>query len=586
MATKGDMERALREAEEKYRHIFENAIEGIFQASTSGRFTSANPALARLHGYSSPSELIEEVTSIRDQVFLDPERHSELIRLLLQHDAVTNFEARTRRKDGGEQWVSMNVRAFRNDEGRIVFYEGTMEDITQRKEGERALAESEERYRTVIEHSNDGIAFARAGVHEYVNPRFVEMFGYDSPEELIGKPITLIVHPDDRERVVDIHARRWRGQSVPARYEHKGVTKAGATIYVEVSATEVTYRNEPVLLVFLRDISERKRAEEVFLQSHRQLEQLNEAKTKAVNHISHELKTPLAVIQGNVRVLRRRLELESRDGKVEAMLAAIERGLERLFLMEGEADEILRTSGELEAEGLVGELIRLREKVKDLYEVPPEIDATWEGLKKWMDTHVSRIPDAALQVLDLNPFLLQAVEKAGEVAPHRQIHLKAEGTSGARVLMEPTILREVIDGLIRNAIENTPDRGFVTVWLEEKDETVLIHVTDCGVGISEENQQYIFDGLFHTGETERYASRKPYDFDAGGKGLDLLRMKAYAGRFGFGLSVKSTRCRYLPGEGDVCAGDISRCPFCKGDQDCVESGGTTFTVSFTKSREE
>ncbi len=586
MKTQDDMERALREAEEKYRHIFENATEGIFQASITGRFTSANPALARLHGYDSPSELIEAIDSIRDQLFRDPGRHSELIRLLLDRDAVTNFEARMRRKDGSEQWVSMNVRAFRNDEGRIIFYEGTMEDITQRKEGERALAESEERYRTVIEHSNDGIGFTRGGTLEYVNPRFVEMFGYDSPDELVGKPIALHVHPDDRERVLDIHARRRRGEPVPPRYEYRGITRAGSIIYVEVSAAGVTYRNEPILVLFLRDVSERKQAEEVFLQSHRQLEQLNEAKTKAVNHISHELKTPLAVIQGYVRVLRRRLEHAPLDEKVGTMLAAIERSLERLFQMQREADEILRTSGELEAEGLVGELARMREKVKELYEVPPEIDATWEHLKQWMATHVSRIPDAALQVLDLYPVLLQSLEKAIQYAAHRQVHLKAEGMNGVYILMEPTILREVIDGLIRNAIENTPDRGFVTVWLEEKDQAVLLHVTDCGVGISEEDQRYIFDGLFHTQETERYASRKPYDFDAGGKGLDLLRMKAYAGRFGFGLSVKSTRCRHLPGEGDVCAGDISRCPFCNIDQDCVESGGTTFTVSFTRAGEK
>ena len=368
------------------------------------------------------------------------------------------------------------------------------------------------------------------------------------------------------------------------RYEYQGITRDGTIIYVEVSAAGFTYRNEPILILFLRDISERKQAEEVFLQSHRQLEQLNEAKTKAVNHISHELKTPLAVIQGNARVLRRRLEHESLDEKAGRMLAAIERSVERLFVMQREADEILRTSGELEAEGLVGELARLKEKVEGLYEVPPEIDETWERLKKWMGTHVSHIPDAALQVLDLYPFLLQSVEKARQYAAHRQVLLKAEAMNEVYVLMEPTILREVIDGLIRNAVENTPDGGFVTVWLEEKDEAVLLHVTDCGVGISEENQRYIFDGLFHTQETERYASRKPYDFDAGGKGLDLLRMKAYASRFGFGLSVKSTRCLHLPGEGDVCPGDISHCPFCKTVQDCVESGGTTFTVSFTKSK--
>ena len=88
------------------------------------------------------------------------------------------------------------------------------------------------------------------------------------------------------------------GDNLSCPNEYRGITRDGTIIYVEVSAAGFTYRNEPILILFLRDISERKQAEEVFLQSHRQLEQLNEAKTKAVNHISHELKTPLAVIQG------------------------------------------------------------------------------------------------------------------------------------------------------------------------------------------------------------------------------------------------------------------------------------------------
>ena len=154
------------------------------------------------------------------------------------------------------------------------------------------------------------------------------------------------------------------------------------------------------------------------------------------------------------------------------------------------------------------------------------------------------------------------------------------------ILMDPAVLRDVIDGLVRNGIENTPDGGCVTISLEERGEQVLVHVTDSGVGISEENQQYIFDGLFHTEDTELYASRLPYEFGAGGKGLDLLRMKIYGERFGFSLSMKSTRCRHLPGNGDVCPGDISDCPYCKTSADCDGSGGTTFTVTFTKGRDK
>jgi PAS domain S-box-containing protein len=579
------IEKALQEAEEKYRHIFENAMEGIYQAGTDGRFMSANPALARLHGYSSPAELIEAVGSIRDDLFSDPVRHKEMIGRLLAHNAVSGFEARMRRKDGSEHWVSMNIRVFRDDHGRILFYEGTMVDITERKDAERALAESEERYRTVIEHSNDGIAVAYGGRHVYVNSRFVEMFGYDSRDQIVNKAITLIVHPDDRERIMEINARRAKGQPVPPRYEFRGITRSGGTIYIEISAAEVVYKNRPETLIFLRDVTERKRAEEVFLQSHRQLEQLNRAKTKAMDHISHELKTPLAVIQGNVRVLRRKLERVAGEDTYKETLAAMERNLERLFHMERETDEILMTSRELEAGSLADELDRLKERLADLGEVSPEIDACWQDLKVWLGGRMPRGMDA-FQPVELYIFLLQAGERARHLASHRHVDVRVEGLYGIYIFMDPAILRDVIDGLVRNGIENTPDGGCVTISLEERGEQVLVHVTDSGVGISEENQQYIFDGLFHTEDTELYASRLPYEFGAGGKGLDLLRMKTYGERFGFSLSMKSTRCRHLSGDRDVCPGDISGCQHCNTAADCDGSGGTTFTVTFVKGHDK
>ena len=134
------------------------------------------------------------------------------------------------------------------------------------------------------------------------------MFGYDRPEDIIGKPINVTVHPDDIAMVTEINHAEAEASPTCPRYEFKGITRDGKIIYIEVSATNITYRGVPVSLVYLRDVTERKRAEEALRQSHLELERLNRAKTKAVNHISHELKTPLAVIQGNIRILKRKLE--------------------------------------------------------------------------------------------------------------------------------------------------------------------------------------------------------------------------------------------------------------------------------------
>ena len=116
--------------------------------------------------------------------------------------------------------------------------------------------------------------------------------------------------------------------------------------------------------------------------------------------------------------------------------------------------------------------------------------------------------------------------------------------------------------------------------VQPKGEGSELVVYDCGVGITEDNQKHIFEGFFTTQETMAYSSRRPFDFNAGGKGADLLRMRIFAERYHFRLVMGSSRCEYIPKESDVCPGRISRCPFCKEKRDCYVSGGTAFNLFF------
>ncbi len=135
-------EEALRQAEAKYRSIFENALEGVFQSTADGYYLSANPALARLYGYSTPDELMERLTDIEHQLYVDPERRAEFIRLLQENDAVSEFESQVCRKDGSVIWISENARAVRScDTGELLYYEGSVEDITERKRVKEQLQE-------------------------------------------------------------------------------------------------------------------------------------------------------------------------------------------------------------------------------------------------------------------------------------------------------------------------------------------------------------------------------------------------------------------------------------------------------------
>ena len=133
------IEEDLRDAEEKYRSIFENAIEGIFQTTPEGSYMSVNPALARIYGYDSADELMGTVTHIARQLYVRPERRAEFAALIQTHGSITDFESEVRRKDGSVIWISEHARTVRDVDGKLLYYEGTVEDITARREAREAI---------------------------------------------------------------------------------------------------------------------------------------------------------------------------------------------------------------------------------------------------------------------------------------------------------------------------------------------------------------------------------------------------------------------------------------------------------------
>lgn len=133
-------EKALRKAEQKYRDIFENAGEGIFQTTPEGQYIEANPALARMHGLDSPEELIRSFTDISREVYVDPARREEFKQLIEAEGYVRGFEHQILRRDGSKIWISVNARAVRDEQGRVLYYEGTTQDINERKLAEARSA--------------------------------------------------------------------------------------------------------------------------------------------------------------------------------------------------------------------------------------------------------------------------------------------------------------------------------------------------------------------------------------------------------------------------------------------------------------
>jgi signal transduction histidine kinase len=216
-------------------------------------------------------------------------------------------------------------------------------------------------------------------------------------------------------------------------------------------------------------------------------------------------------------------------------------------------------------------------RLSDIQQEASKIIRSYLEMEKRLDIP----PSAEVERISLYPFAQKVLGEVKEKASYRDIQITLEGAKDLTLDVNPGVLEGMFIGLLKNAIENTPDEGMIRILLEQKAQWTQIKFMDFGIGITNENQRRLFDGLFHTLDTELYGSKRPYDFGAGGKGLDLLRTKVYSRRFGFDISLASQRCLYLPTDRDLCPGRISKCPHCRVREDCFNSGGSTFCVTFT-----
>jgi PAS domain S-box-containing protein len=338
-ATNDDLFRACLEhaqsareaAELKYKQIFENVGEGIFQSTPDGHYLTANPGLAHIHGFDSPRELIESCRDISREIYVDPARREEFKRLLELHGKVHGFEHQSFRKDGRKIWLSVNARAVRDEEGNIAYYEGTVQDISERKQVEEALRESEERYRELFENSKDAIyVHDMSGRYTSVNRAAERLSGY-TREELIGRHFSSLVTPEYTRQVREQLCRKLE-TSGETTYEVELITREGRRVPVEVSSRLIVENGLPIgVQGCVRDISERKRAQEASRTYSRRLIEAQEAERRRISLELHDqVGQILTAVKMNLHVLRKSCSGPEILSSIEKNLSVIDEAVDQV----------------------------------------------------------------------------------------------------------------------------------------------------------------------------------------------------------------------------------------------------------------
>jgi PAS domain S-box-containing protein len=248
-------EAALAESENRYRTLFNDSLTGIYRTTPNGRILLANPTLVRLLGYDSFAELAERNLETDGS---GPDYGRDDFKQRLEREGrIVGLEVRWQTRDGRTLFVRENARAVRGQDGAVLYYEGTVEDITDRKAAERALLESEEKFRSVSEQSPNMIFINNRGCVVYANRKSTDVMGY-TPEEFYapGFDFMQLIAPESAEQIKAVYARHARGEDVEP-YEYTLITRGGRRIEAIITTKLIDYAGTKAILGIVTDITER-----------------------------------------------------------------------------------------------------------------------------------------------------------------------------------------------------------------------------------------------------------------------------------------------------------------------------------------
>jgi PAS domain S-box-containing protein len=243
-------EKELSESEERFREIFEESPIGMFQSTPEGKLLNINKTLAKMLGFNRKEEGLAQ--SAWD-FYVDPSNRRKWQRLLRRRKRLKGFEIKFRRQDGSIFWGRLNVVGVTDENGQILFYEGSIEDITEKKLAEQALSESELRYRKLVENLPVPLIIHKGDRIVYANLATLRLLDIPDGEGLTGASLNEFIHPDS---TIDLSSPTFvSNQKTPPRMEVKMLSKNGRTIEAEVSWIPLTFQEDKALLMAINDVT-------------------------------------------------------------------------------------------------------------------------------------------------------------------------------------------------------------------------------------------------------------------------------------------------------------------------------------------